>query len=446
MTRTSAIAFLLATAISLSPRANAQTSGAILTLDEAIQLARSNNRSLTQSGLEVNKQREALDETRTELYPRLDTSLLAAQLLTPIDFTIKAGQLGTYPSTGPVPASNTDLHTPARPIAIASVTLTQPLTQLFRIHLFVSEQRLKVDAAQLSLTESGQKLTDDVRQAYYDVLQSQSQQESQESTVKYLEELQQLTERRLGQQAALEADELSVKAELAKAVYQLTTIKDTLADRKEALNHLLGRDLETAFSAETVPSTLPEEQDLTAARAIALEDRPEMKEAANRTKQASLETKIEKSHYIPDISIQASYISPANITFLPQNIGSVGALLTWQPWDWGQKRHNVAQKVDAEEQAALSSDDTRDQILLDVNSNFRHLREARAQLAAADAARDAEREKLRSQQEAYSQQSILLSDLLRQQASVADAEEQYREALLGYWRARANFEKALGEQ
>jgi outer membrane protein len=444
--RTSAIALLLATAISLSPCANAQTSSAILTIDEAIQLARSNNRSLKQSGLDVNKQREALDETRTELYPRLDTSLLAAQLLTPIDFTIKAGQLGTYPSTGPVPASNTDLHTPARPIAIASVTLTQPLTQLFRIHLFVSEQRLKVDAAQLSLTESGQKLTDDVRQAYYDVLQSQSQQESQGSTVKYLEELQQLTERRLGQQAALEADKLSVKAELAKAVYQLTTIEDTLADRKEALNHLLGRDLETAFSAETVPSTLPEEQDLTAARAIALEDRPEMKVAANRKKQASLETKIEKTHYIPDISIQASYISPANITFLPQNIGSVGALLTWQPWDWGQKRHNVAQRVDAEEQAALSADDTRDQILLDVNSNFRHLREARAQLAAVDAARDAEREKLRNQQEAYSQQSILLSDLLRQQASVADAEEQYREALVGYWRARANFEKALGEQ
>jgi outer membrane protein TolC len=159
-----------------------------------------------------------------------------------------------------------------------------------------------------------------------------------------------------------------------------------------------------------------------------------------------LETKIEKTHYIPDISIQASYLSTANISLLPQNIGSIGALLTWQPWDWGQKRHNVAQKVDAEEQAALSADDTRDQIFLDVNSNFRHLREARAQLAAADAARDAEREKLRNQQEAYSQQSILLSDLLRQQASVADAEEQYREAIFGYWRARADFEKALGGQ
>jgi outer membrane protein len=445
--RVSALIVILVAAVGLSPNASAQTSdGEVLTLDKAIQLAHSNNRELKQSALDEDKQREALGAAKSELYPRLDTSIFAAQLLTPIDFTIKAGQLGTFPTTGPVPASNTDLHTPARPIAIASVTLTQPLTQLFRIHLFVSEQRLKVDAARLSLEESGQKLTDDVRQAYYEVLQSQSQHESQESTVKYLEELQQLTERRFVQQVALEADKLSVKAELAKAVYQLTRTEDSLADRKEVLNHLLGRNLQIDFSVESLPTTLPEEQDLATARAIALEHRPEIQQATNRMSQAELETKIEKTRYIPDVSIQASYLSPANITFLPQNIGAVGALLTWQPWDWGKKRNNVAQKMVAEQQAALSADDMREQILLDVDSHFRQLREDRAQVAAAEAARDAEWEKLRNQQEAYSLQSIVLSDLQKQQASVADTEDQYRQALLGYWRARADFEKALGEQ
>jgi outer membrane protein TolC len=445
--RNLAMTVIVVAAMGLSPCANAQTSdGEVLTLDEAISVARSNNRDLKQSGLEIGKQREALGEAKTQFYPRLDTSVLATQLLTPLDFTIKAGQLGTYPATGPIPGSNTDLHTPARPIAIASITATQPLTQLLRIHLLVAEQRLSVDSTQLSFDQVEQKLVDDVRRAYYAVLQAQSQLESQQSMVKYLEELRQLTDRRFNQQAVLEADRLRVQAELAKTSYQLAVIQDALADHRESLNHLLGRDLQTAFSVETVPSTLPEEEDLPAARKVALERRPELKLAANRRKQASLETKIEKTHYIPDISIQASYISPANINFLPQNIGSVGALLTWQPWDWGQKRHNVAQKVLAEEQAELSVDDTRDQILLDVNSNFRQLREARAQLAPAEAARDAEREKLRNQQQAYSQQSILLSDLLRQQASVADAEDQYRQAIFGYWRARAEFQKALGQQ
>ena len=438
---------LLIAAVLLSPRVNAQTNnGEVLKLDEALSIARSNNRALKQSGLEIGKQTEALSEAKTHFYPRFDATVLAAQLLAPLNFTINTGQFGTFPGTGPIPGSNTNLHTPARPIAIASVTATQPLTQLFRIHLFVSEQRLKVDAARMSFDEDDQKLTDEVRQVYFEVLQSQSQHESQESMVKYLKELQQLTERRFEQQAALEADKLSVRAELAKAVYQLTTIEDTLADRKESLNHLLGRNLQTEYSVESLPATLPEEEDLTAARATALEHRPELKQAANRVSQAKLATKIERTHYIPDIAVQANYLTTANISLLPQNIGSVGALLTWEPWDWGRKHHNVQQDVLAEKQSALSVEDTREQILLDVNSRFRHLREVRAHLAVIEAARDAENEKLRNQEEAYSQQSALLSDLLKQQASLANTENEYRQAILEYWSVRADFQKTLGEE
>jgi outer membrane protein TolC len=149
---------------------------------------------------------------------------------------------------------------------------------------------------------------------------------------------------------------------------------------------------------------------------------------------------------VPDISVQANYVTPAGINFLPQNIGGVGALLTWQPWDWGQKRHSIAQRVIAENQAVLTEEDARDQVLLEVDSQFRKLREARAQLAVAETARDAEQERLRNQTNAYSQQAILLSELLKQQASLATAEDQYRQALLGFWTARADFERALGEE
>ena len=441
------MACVLVATLCLFACANAQASSrAVLTLDEALLLAKSNNRELKEFGLDIGKQREALGEAKTHLYSRLDTSVLAAELLAPIAFTVQKGQFGTFPGTGPIPGSSTDLHTPARPIAIVSLTATQPLTQLIRIHLFVAELRLKVDAAQLSLAEREQQLTDDVRQSYYRVLQSQIQYESQLSMVKYLEELLQLTDRRFRQQVALEADRLNVRAELAKAAYQLTTIEDRLADSKEALNHLLGRSLQAEFSVEPVPAPLPEQEDLAAARAAALEHRPEIKLAANRMRQAELETKREKTHYIPDVAIQASYLSPANINFLPQNVGAVGALLTWQPWDWGERRHKVRQAALAEQQAGLSLEDTQDQILLDVNSNFRHLREAGSHLAVTEAIRDAESEKMRNQKEAYSQQSILLSDLLKQQSSLADAESQYHQAVLAYWSARADFQKALGEE
>jgi outer membrane protein TolC len=421
-------------------------SGDVLTLDRAIELARANNRDTKRAKFDIDKQREASGEAKTSYYPRFDAYLLGTQLLGPLNFTIATGQLGTYPSTGPIPGNDINLHTPARPIAIASITATQPITQIPRIRFSVAEQRLNEDLSRQSYSQRDQQLVSDVRRAYYSLLQSQSQAESQRATIQSLEELDRLTERRLQEKAVLKADSLRVKAEEAKAKYQLMVIEDALSDRKESLNRLLGRDLLVEFSVQPVSTALPEELNLQAARKLARAQRPEIRVASIRKNQANLETRIEKTRYLPDISVQANYLTTAGISFLPQNVGAVGALLTWQPWDWGQKRHNIAQKVIAEHEAVLTEEDARDQVLLDVDSQFRKLHEARAQLAAAESARDAEQERLRNQTAAYSQQAILLSDLLQQQASLATAEDQYRQALLAFWTTRADFEKALGEE
>jgi outer membrane protein TolC len=418
----------------------------VLTLDQAIELTRSHNRELKQAGLEIHKQQEAFSEARTQLYPRFDTYFLGSELLTPLDFTIKSGTLGTFPATGPIPAKDSVIHTPARPVAIASVTVTQPLTQLLRIDLSIRQQKLATELSQQSYLEHQQVLVNEVRHAYYAILQSQSEVESQRALLAYLEELQQLTARRLQQEAVLKADSLRITAQRTKALYQLTVTEDALADRKEALNRLLGRDLLEEFTVEMVPASLPEESGLQQARKVAIEMRPEIKAETIKKERAALDTKIERTRYIPDVSIQANYLTTPNISFLPQNVGAVGVLLTWQPWDWGQKRHNIAQKVDAEEQAQLSIDNVREQVLQEVDSSFRRLREARELLTAAQAARDAEAEKLRNQMDAYSHQAIVLSDLLQQQSSVASAEDQYRQGLLAFWRARADFERALGEE
>jgi outer membrane protein len=212
------------------------------------------------------------------------------------------------------------------------------------------------------------------------------------------------------------------------------------------LNRLLGRDLLVEFSVEPVPTALPEELDVQAVRKLALAQRPEIRIASIKQSQANLETRNEKTRYLPDISIQANYLTPAGIAFLPQNIGGIGALLTWQPWDWNQKRHDIAGKVIAERQAALTTEDARAQVLLEVDSEFRKLGEARSQLAVAESARDAEQEKLRNQTEAYAQHAILLSDLLQEQAVLATTDDQYRQALLAFWTTRADFERALGEE
>src|SRR6267378_302707 len=138
----------------------------VLTLDQAIELARSHNRELKQAGLEIHKQQEAFSEARAQLYPRFDTYFLGSELLTLLDFTIKSCTLGTFPATGPIPAKDSVIHTPARPVAIASVTVTQSLTQLIRIDLSIKQQRLATELSQQSYLEHEQMLVNEVRHAY----------------------------------------------------------------------------------------------------------------------------------------------------------------------------------------------------------------------------------------------------------------------------------------
>jgi outer membrane protein len=46
----------------------------------------------------------------------------------------------------------------------------------------------------------------------------------------------------------------------------------------------------------------------------------------------------------------------------------------------------------------------------------------------------------------FRQSSVLLRDVLQQQAAVANANHDYEQALLAFWTAKAEFEKALGEE
>src|SRR5260370_2781562 len=64
----------------------------VLTLDQAIELARANNRETKRAKFEIDKQREASAEAKTSLFPRFDTYLLATELLTPLDSTLKPAQ------------------------------------------------------------------------------------------------------------------------------------------------------------------------------------------------------------------------------------------------------------------------------------------------------------------------------------------------------------------
>jgi outer membrane protein TolC len=424
----------------------ADSSVAVLEVEQAVQIALANNRDLKIVSLDLDKSKEKLDAEKTRRLPAFSTYIFASQLLQPISFTVQAGQFGTYPGIGPIPATNTNITTPSQPTAYIFATASQPLLTLYKINLHIHGQQLSVEQAAQRVREERISIVDDVREAYYSIVEIQNAIEACEASIKQYQELDRITTRYVAEQVALKSENLEVKAKLADEEYKLLQYQDKLASAKENLNNLLGRDINTQFRAVNVTTLSPVEEDLPRAQATALAQNPKVKEAEITVKQADNARREAKSQYLPDLGVSFHYLSPFGVEFVPTNVMGLGLEFSWEPFEWGRRKHEVNEKTMAVEQSKLSRDDTKAQILINVDSQFRSLHEARVAVGVATAKKESSTEKLREVTDQYGQKTALLRDVLQQQSAVEGANADYNEAMASFWTAKANFQKAIGEE
>jgi outer membrane protein TolC len=426
--------------------AAAQDAAPVLTLDDAVHLAIKNNRSLQIAGLEVDKARWEVAELKTKRLPSFNTTVLGSQLLTEVSFTFEKGAFGDFPSTGPIPNKDTKITTPRRPTAYVVSQARQPLSQLYKLNLGIKAQELNTAITNEKARAQKHDLIKNVKQAYYAVLQSESALAAAEANVQQYQELDRVVLQRVSQEAALKSDSLEVKTKLANEQYNVVQLRDTLDSRKEYLNDLLGRDIRAEFRTEPVPAASFEELELKIAQERALSQRPEIKQAELSLKQAEYSRRMAKADYIPEVGIAFNYLSPFNVDVLPKNVASIGLELKFEPWDWGRRKDVVNQKKIVETQAQAQLQDTQSKVLMDVSGRFRKLNESRILISVAESAVSANEERLREVTNKYEQQAVLLSDVLKQQAAAASAHDNYQQAVLAFWAAKTDFEKAMGAE
>ena len=75
---------------------------------------------------------------------------------------------------------------------------------------------------------------------------------------------------------------------------------------------------------------------------------------------------------------------------------------------------------------------------------YRKLIEARKEVEVAQASQSARRELLRVTQNRYGQRDVLLSDVLKAQSGLVEADNRFTQALLDLATAQADFEKSIG--
>ncbi|MGA2902502.1 MAG: TolC family protein [Candidatus Korobacteraceae bacterium] len=440
------LAFSLAGPICAQTRAlNETAEDGLLTIDQAVKIALANNRDLKIVSLNLDSSKEKVLAAKTKRLPSFNVYTFASQLLSPISFQIQPGQFGTYPGVGPIPATTTNISTPSRPTAYIFGTASQPLLTLYKINLHIHGEELSLQQAVEELRDERNTIVNDVRQAYYSVVEIQNVIEATNASIKQYEELDRITLEYVSEKVVLESDSLEVKAKLADERLKLLQAEDKLQTAKETLNNLLGRDIDIDFQAAEDKELSPVEQDLKAAQATALAQNPKVKEAEIKIQQADTVRRLVKSEYLPDMGASFHYLSPFGVNFLPTNVLGLGIELSWEPFDWGRRRDVVNEKTIAVEQSKLNLSQTKANILVNLDKQFRSLQEARMAVDVASAQQEAARVKLREVTDKYGQKTVLLRDVLQQQAAVEKANADYNEAIASFWTAKADFQKALGE-
>lgn len=409
-------------------------------------MALDHNRSLRTSTLDVEKAKEKLAAGRTRQFPSFSVYALGAQQLRSFALTIEKGVLGNYPGTGPLPAEDVQLKSPLAPTGTLMMRASQPLLSLIRIRRGLEAQATGVELAVEQTRADRQKVVREVKKLYYSLQQVESGLRSTTQTLALYKELMRLTENYVAGEVVLKADLLEVQTRLAKTEQSELQLRDQRAAAKEQLNLMMGRDVLTEFQVQPVLETTAELEDLEAARKLALAQRPEIRQAHLREKQAKQDLRAKQAEYLPDLAAEFNNLSFLNYgRYFPSQSTSVGVSLSWEPFDWGRKKHEVAEKRVTIGQARHAINESEASVLVDVNDKFRQMRQSRSQLRVARLAQETAIESLRVAKNKYAVQSALLKDVLQGQVSLEQANTDYQQALLSFWNALAEFERAKGE-
>lgn len=443
---TSRVLVTLVCLASVTPATDAQSTGDVLTLDRAVDLALASNRSLQVAAQDLRRVDDDIAALRTRRFPALDVKLFEGAFLSPIQFTFRQGAFGTFPATGPIPFSDLSVDSPRRPGTAVLFTAVQPLTQLRKIARAQSLLQLGGSLADERIRGQRQQLIGDVRRAYYGLQQTAAGLAALRDATTQLDELERVVARYVEQEVALPADHLAVRTERARTDRDTLVLRNLQATLTERINQLIGRDLATPFTTAPIAAAAVDERLVDAAVARAMASRPAIREAQINQRRASADLALHALDRLPDVSVGVGVLRLANVDVLPHTVAAAAAIVSWEPWDWGRRRHEADARGRTLEQARLGVEEARSLVELDVRSKSRAVGEARAALDVADLARQTAAERLRVVTDRYRVEAALLKDVLEAQTAMTHAVQLYQQALGTFWTARADFDQAVGDQ
>jgi outer membrane protein len=415
-----------------------------LSLDEAIQRARTRNPAAKAAVVSEREAGHQVEQARAGYWPRVDlveswqrgdapvfvfSSLLSQRRFTEANFGIES--LNN-------PAAIDNFRT--------AFTIEQPLLD-FSTRSAVRAAGIGRDMATTSRLVVDQQLGERVAAAYARVIASAAARRSAEAAAETARADRELAGNRRDAGIATDADVLQLDVHVSRTrEQQIRATADEQVARAQ-LNRLMGEPLDVAFTVDPATAFAAiDTANLAALESEALEARPDLKLAAQQERMAASGVDAARAAFLPQVSAQAGWEMNGGRWTSRESSWVVGAVARINLFDGFAKRARLAEARDRAERRALDTEDAIAAARLEVRSAAARLEAARASEAVGRAAVAQAIESRRIIRDRCEAGLADVTSLLRASEAVIQAEAQQVAAHAAVITETAALERALGRR
>jgi outer membrane protein TolC len=414
-----------------------------LALQDAVHLAINQNRALKIARLKVDENQQKKAGERSSYFPSLTNQ---SNLLHVTDLETVAIPAGGFGHVGGalIPPAGVSLLQGNKNVYSSGTMLSQPLTQLIRIH-----QQNRIAATEVAISRDDVKKAENeiavqVHTVYYGILIAELQKKAAQQQTEYANENLHESEEDVRKGSALKVAAIGSRADVLEGQQSVLTADLQIADLKTELNDLLGLPLNTQLELDPAVPTTFDKLDKARYLTIAWAENPEIVAAQDTVTKARAGVAAAKTAYIPDITAYARHSYQDGVPFLVHNFGTFGITLSYDVFDFGKRRANVRAQQDALAEAEENLRKLKDDVAVSIEQSYNKVERTKTMVDVARqvvALRD-ENDRLADNQLTYG----VVQVAERRQASAAHykAQADLLQASLGYLLARAELEQVIG--
>ncbi len=415
-----------------------------LALSEAVDLALKQNTALKIARARVEENQQKVVSASADYYPRLSTQSSSLGISDRQLITIPEGTLGTVPGLGPFPLHDTPISQGSSTFFISNTTLSQPLTQLFKIHegTGIARSEKKISEADVSKAENDVIVA--VHQLYYGLLIAGKQKEAAQAALDAIQESLRETQNAVRTGDLLDVRVTEDRASMLQNKQSLLTVEMQISDLTCELDELLGLPTDTELELSDVSPSASSPGSREFYLQEALSRNPELEAAKAAVVKAGGAVKAAYDEYIPDVNLFSAFTYQEGSPFLANHVGTFGVMMSWNVWDWGKRSGIVGQRKAQLTQAQENLQRLKDRITVETEKAYRKLDRTRSMVGVAREALALRRERQRLSANRLRAATTSYAKHAETVAAVKKAESEELQAVLGYELARAELDRLAG--